>query len=362
MPVRPESNEKICQQLFIIATGISNNPQNNPIKNLSKKPFVVIDGKYGYSGPSYKERKCMKHKRKSKQMNGRRYKEGNASLTVEAAFVLPIFIYAISIFLYFFQLIYIQQSIQSALYQTASYFTKNAYLYDKLYDSYSEGQEEEIVKLLKALGIEDEITGACYKKVFESYIDEKVLNLSLIVGGGKGITIQPQSHYFDEDEVDLCLYYECSIPVLFFQIEPFECVQRVKAKNWTGQTVAKLYGEKDQESDNAEEAMVYMTATGTKYHTHSDCSHLSLSIQETTYGQVAYQRNKNNGKYTKCQVCARTATLTSSSMLYITDDGDRYHTSRQCSGLRRTVREISISEVPTGVSRCKRCEKRDGEE
>lgn len=304
----------------------------------------------------------MKHKRRDKQFKRGRYKEGQASLTVEAAFVLPMFVYAISIFLYFFQLIYIQQSIQSALYQTASYFTKSAYLYEKLYDSYSEGQAEEIAKLFEALGMEEEITGTCYKKIFESYIDEKVLNLSLIVGGDKGITIQPQSHYFDEDEVDICAYYECRIPVLFFQIEPFECMQRVKAKNWTGQAVTKLYGEKDQDTEDNEEAIVYMTETGTKYHTHSDCSHLSLSIQETTYGQVGYQRNKQNGRYTKCQVCARTATLTSNSMLYITDDGDRYHTSRQCSGLRRTVREISISEVPAGVSCCMRCEKRDREE
>lgn len=305
----------------------------------------------------------MKHRKNIQRLRLKRCYEAKASMTVEAAFVLPIFVYAISIFLYFFQFIYIQQSIQAALYQTASYFTRNAYLYEKLYDTYSEGQNDEVAKLFDALGIEEEISGVIYKQVFDGYLDERVGALSLIAGGRNGIAIQPQSHYYDEDEVDLCAYYECKIPALFFQVEPFECVQRVKAQNWTGQEVAKLYGESEHENENSnKEAVVYMTETGTKYHTHLDCSHLTLSIQETTYGQVGYQRNQKNGKYTKCQVCARTAILTSNSIVYITDEGDRYHTSRQCSGLKRTIREVSISEVPTGSSCCKRCQKRDEEE
>ena len=303
----------------------------------------------------------MKRRKGFQQMRQQRCYEVKASMTVEAAFVLPIFVYAISIFLYFFQIIYIQQSIQSALYQTASYFTRNAYLFEKLYDAYSEGQDEEVSKLFDTLGIEEEISGAIYKQVFESYTDEKLGNLSLIVGGMNGITIQPQAHYLDDDEVDLCAYYECKIPVLFFQIEPFECVQRVKAKNWTGQEAAKLYEENQQDGETSgNEETVYMTETGTKYHTHLDCSHLVLSIQETTYAQVGYQRNQKNGKYTKCHVCARTAKLTNISILYITDEGDRYHTSRQCSGLKRTIKEVSVAELPAGVSYCKRCQKRDG--
>ena len=73
----------------------------------------------------------------------RRKKGYQGSLTVEAAFVFPIFIYAIAIFLYLFQMIYIQQNIQRALHYTAGYFTSNAYLFDQICEECSEITESD---------------------------------------------------------------------------------------------------------------------------------------------------------------------------------------------------------------------------
>lgn len=289
----------------------------------------------------------------------------NASLTVEAALVLPVFVFAITIFLYFFQFVYLQQSIQSALYQTAGYFSKNAYLYEQIYDTYTDGKNEEVAELFDALGLEESISSSLYKAKFKGYIEQNTLNMSLILGGMEGISIQAQSDYFEEDEVDLCVYYTCKIPVLFFSVDTFDCVQRVRAKNWTGQEAVCLYTETAPQSQTQEEqtleTVVYVTATGTKYHTHSDCTHLKLSVHSSTYGKVGYQRNKNNESYSSCDLCARNTQLTANSIVYITDEGNCYHTSAQCSGIKRTVSTISITEVE-GRTCCKRCQKRDENE
>ncbi|TCT11648.1 TadE-like protein [Natranaerovirga pectinivora] len=59
-------------------------------------------------------------------------KLNKGSLTVEAALVLPIFIFAILFISYFIKVIYIQENIQHALDQTATHLATYAYAYDKV--------------------------------------------------------------------------------------------------------------------------------------------------------------------------------------------------------------------------------------
>ena len=64
----------------------------------------------------------------------RKYKKtstkAKGSLTLEAALVVPIFIYAILAFIYFLQIINIQEAIQHALTETGLESVRYAYVYD----------------------------------------------------------------------------------------------------------------------------------------------------------------------------------------------------------------------------------------
>lgn len=285
-------------------------------------------------------------------------KSVNASLTVEAAFVFPIFIFAIATILYLFQWIYIQQSIQYALHQTVAYVTRNAYLIEQLYEDENTGEIDQQKITLEELGLQFNVSNLIYKEILLKFLDERVLHMSLLLNGEDGLHVKIQGEYFDEDVLDLSVYYECQIPFVWFAQNSFPCIQRVRGRKWIGKEVKrrdKIEDTKDQ--DETDEQVVYITKTGKKYHLFMECTHLSLSIQNTSMQKVESERNNGGGKYNPCQICIKGHDVPLTSILYITSDGERYHISKQCSGLKRTVESIPMSDVSSDMTCCKRCEK-----
>ncbi len=100
-----------------------------------------------------------------------------------------------------------------------------------------------------------------------------------------------------------------------------------------------------------DEDYVYITKDSEVYHLDRDCSHLKLTVREVSPDGISTLRNNSGGKYRPCEICHGSL---SDGKLYITPEGDRYHGSITCSGLKRTVRAIPVSE--TGDRRpCSRC-------
>ena len=84
-----------------------------------------------------------------------------------------------------------------------------------------------------------------------------------------------------------------------------------------------------------------MTAHGTVYHKSLKCTHLRLSVEQTTVTQAEARRNRYGAKYYACSCCKSGV----GAAVYITDTGNRYHARLSCSGLKRTIREIPLSEA-----------------
>lgn len=100
-----------------------------------------------------------------------------------------------------------------------------------------------------------------------------------------------------------------------------------------------------------EEGYVYITDDSEVYHLSRDCTHIKLTIEEISPGEVKSRRNSNGNRYRPCSICH---SALSDEKLFITPEGDRYHNSITCSGLKRTVRAIRLSEK--GDRRpCSRC-------
>ena len=100
-----------------------------------------------------------------------------------------------------------------------------------------------------------------------------------------------------------------------------------------------------------EDEYVFITKDSSVYHMNRNCSHIRLDVRKTTGDVVTSLRNSSGARYKPCESCHSSL---SDNVLYITTDGDRYHNSITCRGLKRTVYAVRLSEV--GDRRpCSRC-------
>lgn len=101
--------------------------------------------------------------------------------------------------------------------------------------------------------------------------------------------------------------------------------------------------------------MVYVTDYESVYHTDSNCTHISLTIHETTRERAESARNKSGERYQPCELCVGSGSV--EETVYISESGNRYHNSFECSGLTRKVRLISVEDA-AGLEECSRCAKK----
>ena len=121
----------------------------------------------------------------------------------------------------------------------------------------------------------------------------------------------------------------------------------VKVHAWTGADETEFSGETTEN-----EEMVYVTGSGTVYHKSPGCRYLNVSVNQISGSSVSHVRNSNGKKYRPCEICSRNQRP--SGVVYVTSSGDRYHNLATCSGLKRTVRLVKVSQLK-GMHACSRC-------
>lgn len=126
-------------------------------------------------------------------------------------------------------------------------------------------------------------------------------------------------------------------------VKPEMIVEKAVCRAWIGFTELE-----------AQETYVYITPEGSVYHLFRDCTHLSLSIAQVSYRKAVESKNEYGERYRECKRCQEPFGM----LVYITKEGDCYHSQRNCSGLKRTIRQVAISEVQ-GRTCCIRCSERE---
>lgn len=223
------------------------------------------------------------------------------SITVETALVLPLFLFALLSVMYLTDAIRISSENTAELAEQAYKYAKYAYLGDKF------------------LG------------------DTPVSDALEIINNG-------------DDIIDLVQRYRINVPFdLFGTYDPY-AIDRVRIRAFTGYDNTKHIHD---DNDGAEE-MVYVTENGSVYHRSLGCSHLNLNIRTVNTEDISKERANDGSKYYPCEYCCR-QNERPPAVLYITDDGNRYHTSLSCSRLKRTIHEVPLSS--TGLPPCKECGK-----
>ena len=167
------------------------------------------------------------------------------------------------------------------------------------------------------------------------------LDRSFVVGGSSGISCRKSYRDPVSHEYTFWAEYKVRLPFSVFGVPPVKQKVRLHMKGWSGYTVS---------GSTTDDVIVYITATGEVYHRNSHCSYLDLTIHTSTLEHIETERNRYQERYRACEYCGYAATGT----VYITDMGNRYHSNIRCTGLKRQVRAVRLSQV--GKRRpCSRC-------
>jgi len=261
------------------------------------------------------------------------------SLTIEAALVMPIVIVVLTALMSLIAMMGTELKLQQAMEVTggrlAGYMcAAEALTAEEKNTLLREVSEDIVLTSISAELVREEIT----EELGGSFSDN-----TLIRGGLEGISFLGTRFDPGTQNITICATYDLQVPFFSILGASIRISQRTVRRAWTG---------KVSEGSGAEE-IVYITETGRVYHTSLSCSHLKLSISSVSRGSIEGRRNTDGAKYYPCELCGEEE----ASTVFITSYGDRYHTNRNCSGLKRTIKSIPISQVGSRTL-CKTCKRR----
>ncbi len=260
------------------------------------------------------------------------------SLTIEAALSFPIFLFFVIAISYFLIILSLQSDIQFSMEESARGIGKLAYLAEHTADLSSSGTEGDKAGLLSA-----GINALSIKTwILKDGLGERI-NRSKIRGGTGGFYVYRSGYDQKKGILDIVVNYTYQIPFLPEDIGTVRFAQRSRSHVWTGTRLRNSALANAGGNEQEEGKTVYVTPYGSAYHLSKDCHYLDLSVHSVNYGQVEELRNKDGGKYYMCPDCCRKGC--EYATVYITDYGTSWHSDLGCSGLKRTVEEIDISEI-----------------
>ena len=182
----------------------------------------------------------------------------------------------------------------------------------------------------------------------------EILDRSWIIGGSDGLTVLGSRFPDDDGNLDLTVTYRVRVPFLPGNFGSLLFTQRECQRVWSGNKAPSQDGDKI-EDETKEDQIVYITETGSVYHTSLDCSYLKLSVKQIRHNEVVNYRSDDGSKYYACDRCEKGG---SGFWVYITSSGNRFHTDPNCAALRRNVKLVKLSEVSDRHC-CSRCAKQD---
>ncbi len=236
------------------------------------------------------------------------------SLSLEAALVLPVFLFFILTLFLGIEAVRFQSNILEGLNEGLG----------KIYAGGSDGKEAVL-----------------------PYLDTQRLPYHCVDGGRGGILLQDHSTVDSDGIIELSASYGIRPAADFMPTGNIRIRDRVVGHAFTGYT-----GGFGTEHDPEEDEYVYITETGTKYHRSTECTHIRITPAAVDASYIESGRNRRGAKYYPCERCRPAL----SGLLFITPEGSRYHCDSNCSALKRTVWALPLKEaVSRGYTPCSKC-------
>lgn len=213
-----------------------------------------------------------------------------ASITIEAAMAVPLFFLAAVCLFYLMEMMVVSTAIRSGLQYAGKMTAQESCGTSTLLPSQVEAW------MVDAIGADR-------------------LERSIVEGGSSGLSCSGSYLSMKTGIGEIAVAYKIRIPVRIFRISSISREDSLRIKAWTGYEKGLFNSEDDE--------IVYVTETGIVYHKDYHCTHLELSIHMAERDLVDGLRNTSGEKYHACEKCGGG----SGSGVYITDNGNRYHSS-----------------------------------
>ena len=240
------------------------------------------------------------------------------SVTIEAAFGIPLFLFAALCLIWLIEI----QSIKISITAAAQSAAKSA------------AEDTAVIPVLNTIKLKSDIV---------SLIGEDRINRSIIRGGSSGISCWKSYVSPATGEMNIKVEYDIMVPIPVIGSPSASLEEEFTISSWNGRNNDQLGGENRE--------IVYMTENGSVYHEDYNCSYLRLSLRYVPYEELGSIRNESGGRYHACEKCVIGSAMTG---VYITENGNKYHNTLGCSGLKRTIYAVKRSETG-GVGGCSRC-------
>lgn len=257
-----------------------------------------------------------------------------ASMTVEAALVLPL---ALLFFLALLQpVIWLdrQRKVQTAMERIGEEISQ--------YGILAESVETE----------DSELPAFCTDAAAALWIRGKVGQYA------DHVTVKKADVYGENGEIEFAAEYQEEIPFFETVLGKQTETVAVKRRSWIG-IPGKLKGDgTSQDGDGDEQTeMVYVGAGIGRYHLFRDCHYISNEYMTVTRSEA--ENGKVPGeKRTPCAVCGKKGD--GSETVYITTAGEHYHCNKNCRSMISYVREVPKDEAEH-LGLCSYCVRKKGE-
>lgn len=169
-----------------------------------------------------------------------------------------------------------------------------------------------------------------------------------ISGGNAGYIMTGSKIRDGNNDIELEVRYAIRNPFDVFGIAIRTFTQKVCVSAWTG---SDMYA-KDSASESNTQEYVYVTQDGDVYHTDRACTYIDIAVSKVSSVSVNKLRNKSGGIYYRCEYCG--TDYSGLSEVYITEYGGRYHSNSSCPKIRRNVIKVLKTSVK-GMRQCSKC-------
>lgn len=251
------------------------------------------------------------------------------SMTLEAAVAVPLFLFFMMNLLFIFEAVRLQSGLQAALQQAGEQICEAAY-----YTRFGTGQPQESGSQESGEAVSLILSETYVRNKVTSYLGESFWKHSCVTGGKAGLSFARSRIMTQGDRVEIIVNCKVRPFVRIVAFPDFAMQARYCGHAWVGWTEGSGAGSGGSGGDSDP---VYVTTYGEVYHTDPGCIYLNPQIRAVPVSDIESYRSGNGAKYYPCECCRPGG----NGIVYITKEGIRYHSDRNCSGL---VRHLSTME------------------